>query len=339
MDAVREVTKRLLRDGIEPEELEAARATYTTSFYLESDGAYRQAITLGDWQLTSGDRELITSHLAAIDAVSAQDARAALAAALPGLRFGAAGPDADAEAAALLGAEGGDECVLACQCRNGDPGVEESCNGSDDDCDGRIDEGTLNACDACGATPGEQCDGVDNDCDGQIDESLSKNACGHCGPVTALNCPQHHTVFVSSVVFAATFGSIENADRECQQLAEKAGRAGTWRALLADDQHPLSLQVPITAPVFNTRDELVAESGSDFFFSRTQKPIDTSESGKRLQDTLAWVGSQTEHCARWTSGSREVTGAQSSSTSGYWLVDARPGPCDTRHSLYCVDQF
>jgi sugar lactone lactonase YvrE len=73
-------------------------------------------------------------------------------------------------------------------CRNGSLGVcegsrvpaTEICNGTDDDCDGQLDEGTTNACGACGDLPAEVCDGADNDCDGTIDEGLF-NACGQCG--------------------------------------------------------------------------------------------------------------------------------------------------------------
>ena len=46
----------------------------------------------------------------------------------------------------------------------------EFCNGFDDNCDGRIDEGLLNACGSCGPITPEYCDGSDNDCDGSIDE-------------------------------------------------------------------------------------------------------------------------------------------------------------------------
>ncbi|MCA9527780.1 MAG: hypothetical protein KC549_15950, partial [Myxococcales bacterium] len=49
--------------------------------------------------------------------------------------------------------------------------------GDDDDCDTRIDEGTLNACGQCGAVPAEVCDGVDQDCDGRVDEDLGGEAC------------------------------------------------------------------------------------------------------------------------------------------------------------------
>ena len=65
--------------------------------------------------------------------------------------------------------------------------VEEVCNGEDDDCDGRTDEGTLNDCGHCGATPREVCNGQDDDCDLEIDEEVT-NACGGCGLAPAEVC-------------------------------------------------------------------------------------------------------------------------------------------------------
>jgi MYXO-CTERM domain-containing protein len=57
------------------------------------------------------------------------------------------------------------------QCVPETMGSMELCNAEDDDCDGRIDEGTRNACGFCmGGDELEVCDGVDNDCDGQQDE-------------------------------------------------------------------------------------------------------------------------------------------------------------------------
>jgi hypothetical protein len=56
---------------------------------------------------------------------------------------------------------------------------EEQCDGADDDCDGTVDDGVLNACRLCGALPVDACDGLDNDCDNSVDEDFQVNEpCG-----------------------------------------------------------------------------------------------------------------------------------------------------------------
>ncbi len=76
---------------------------------------------------------------------------------------------------------------LECSVVPGDAAAER-CNGLDDDCDGAIDEGTLNRCGECGVEPAEVCNGRDDDCDGEIDEGLL-NRCGGCGdePIEVCN--------------------------------------------------------------------------------------------------------------------------------------------------------
>ncbi|MCA9538345.1 MAG: putative metal-binding motif-containing protein [Myxococcales bacterium] len=75
--------------------------------------------------------------------------------------------------------DGGNGCEYACRPGNG--GVE-ACNGADDDCDRRTDEGVLNACGQCGPVPPETCNGVDDDCNGIVDDH------GVCGPYLASQC-------------------------------------------------------------------------------------------------------------------------------------------------------
>ena len=63
----------------------------------------------------------------------------------------------------------------------------ETCNGADDDCDTRIDEGVLNASGMCGVPPSESCNAMDDDCDTRVDEGVL-NACGTCGGAPPGTC-------------------------------------------------------------------------------------------------------------------------------------------------------
>lgn len=75
-------------------------------------------------------------------------------------------------------ANGGLECVLD---NPGLPATPETCNGLDDDCDAKVDEGQV--CQGCGTV--EFCDGLDNDCDGAIDENITRPCGSNVGECTA----------------------------------------------------------------------------------------------------------------------------------------------------------
>jgi subtilisin family serine protease len=96
--------------------------------------------------------------------------------------------------------EGGDCGPIDCDDNDPavQPGAVETCDGSDNNCNGQVDENLgsttcgvgqcQNTIDNCidgvtqqcipGSTTPETCDGIDNDCDGSVDEELGSTTCG-----------------------------------------------------------------------------------------------------------------------------------------------------------------
>jgi len=89
------------------------------------------------------------------------------------------------------------------------PGAKEVCDGRDNNCDGKVDEGVKPLCgvglcaryaSSCSSacTPGEPlaeaCDGFDEDCDGVIDNGTNQTLCGDPG----ISCVQGHCTGAAS---------------------------------------------------------------------------------------------------------------------------------------------
>ena len=109
--------------------------------------------------------------------------------------------------------------------------VEEVCNGSDDNCDGDVDEGLLNACGLC-SPPDDQLmeicgNGLDDDCDGQMDENCSCDPNCQCeDPDSGSNCTCHPPVgqpCYSGPPASLGFGICRGGTHDCAEVA-----VGVW---------------------------------------------------------------------------------------------------------------
>jgi hypothetical protein len=129
------------------------------------------------------------------------------------------GRDNDCDGNVDNGSDGADP-VAPGQCATGQPGIcargelacldgqvvclpdqqpqPEICDRQDNDCNGTLDDGLLNACGTCGETPQEVCDGRDNDCDGAWAPATTSSA-SWAGSATASRASAKTPVPPSSV--------------------------------------------------------------------------------------------------------------------------------------------
>lgn len=124
---------------------------------------------------------------------------------------------------ACVGGLWGEDC-------EGEVGPEsETCNGIDDNCDGEVDEGLLNALGQCfGAIPEEDCgptgegNGIDDNGNGQVDET-----CSCAVPNYDPNLPRTGQPCYSGPIATLGVGVCKGGTRDCQA-------DGTWGACIGD---------------------------------------------------------------------------------------------------------
>jgi hypothetical protein len=148
-----------------------------------------------------------------------------------------------------------------------------------------------------------------------------------------------HTVFISSSRIWADFGGLSAADSFCQTLASAAGLGGLWKALISNSSTSVQDRVEISGPVFSMTGAPIATDAAGFWTGTAINTPDMSELGLPPADTIAWVGSATDHCQNWTTTSSSENGRHAPTTDpDGWLYGNSIGPCHLQRSLLCISQ-
>ena len=158
------------------------------------------------------------------------------------------GRGACARAGQLVCSEG----ALVSTCEVGSPSADTTCDGLDDDCDGRVDEAYLEQANTCGvgacraqgvttcvngqeapectplppAVGDAVCDGVDSDCDGRVDEGFQEQAsvCGSgaCASAGVVRCQNGQLVDSCEVDPGRPDTVCDGIDSDCDGRVDEA---------------------------------------------------------------------------------------------------------------------
>jgi len=233
---------------------------------------------------------------------------------------------------------GGDGSVdaLAEQCDDGNTNDDDACTAT---CNLNVcGDGFLYSIESGGA---EECD------DGNLDE----------GDGCTSKCEREvRQVFLSSVTFSGDFSpkigqfeGVQQADAQCQLLADDADLPGVYMAWLSQGETSPKNRFGVDEG-FLGRYELpsgiaVAESWADLTSGEILSQIRTGESGEDLGTSLVWTNTTTTgsskgafDCTGWSSSEPEDSGAYGSSKykDARWTDSNALLPCTSNARVYCI---
>lgn len=175
--------------------------------------------------------------------------------------------------------------------------------------------------------------------------------------VTSGTALTSHTVFVTSATFTGNLNASYNGqtfsdgltggDYRCTYIANQAGRAGSWKAILSSESVDANSRLSIVGPVYNAAStpQLVANNSADFWDGSLANTVQFNESSGAYGGYV-WTG--TNHaggrlinytCNSWTNGNGSYSSylGYSNQTSSSWAAYTTTGSSSS-YPLYCINQ-
>ena len=218
---------------------------------------------------------------------------------------------------------------------------------------------------------GEECDdgSVTPDCDGdctfpKCGDGFKNEAAGEecddgntaAGDGCSDTCAKEkRVVFVSSVLYTGNLGGLAGADAKCQQLANAAGLAGTFKAWLSDSQNsPSSRFLKSKVPYVLPGGAQIAKSWNDLTDGVIQHAIDQTEMKavpppamqcnskptvwtNTREDGTSWNGNV---CGNFTNTTADGRLGTSMAINYTWTrhCSGAAGTCAWKAPIYCFEQ-
>ncbi len=161
---------------------------------------------------------------------------------------------------------------------------------------------------------------------------------------------QRKTVFVTSATYNGNFGTLANADANCQSLADAAGLGGAYKAWLSDSATDVRDRfTQATTAYVRVDGAVIADDWADLVDNPSGDPllapIDRDENGTAVGIVNVWTGSTfagqvlAAACSDWTDGtnaSQGRTGRTSRVDLGW--TSLLTVNCNNLRALYCFEQ-
>lgn len=154
-----------------------------------------------------------------------------------------------------------------------------------------------------------------------------------------------HRIFTTSSTYTGDLGGLSGADATCTSVANGAGHAGSFKALLSSSTVNLRDRITINGPVYNALDQLVVTSNNDLFDNTIAANIYYDELGVSAGNAFIWSGSylngtkKSNVCSDWASTATNGDTGYPGSVTGS-VIESGWGAtsCASALKLSCISQ-